>query len=65
MKPGLLQPATLVRVSDDATLTIRGSARAIEVVHRVPVLVGGGGDRAGRGDRGRAVRAHRPALPRA
>jgi FAD dependent oxidoreductase len=36
-------PATLVRVSDDAAMTIREPARAIDVVHRVPVLVVGGG----------------------
>lgn len=34
MKPGLLQPA-LVRVSDDAAMTIRELARAVKVVHRV------------------------------
>jgi hypothetical protein len=41
MKPGLLQPAALVRVSDDATTTICEPARALDVVHRVPVLVVG------------------------
>jgi hypothetical protein len=35
MQPGLLQPATLVRVSDDAAMTIREPARAVKVVHRV------------------------------
>ena len=34
MKPGLLQP-TLVRVSDDAAMTIRELTRAVKVVHRV------------------------------
>jgi hypothetical protein len=34
MKPGLLQP-TLVRVSDDAAMTIRELAHAVKVVHRV------------------------------
>ena len=34
MKPGLLQP-TLVRVSDDAAMTIRELARAVKAVHRV------------------------------
>lgn len=34
MKPGLLQP-TLVRVSDDAAMTIRELARAVKVAHRV------------------------------
>jgi len=28
MQPGLLQPATLVRVSDDAVMTIRATARS-------------------------------------
>ena len=32
MKPGLLQP-TLVRVSDDAAMTIRELVRAVKVVH--------------------------------
>jgi flavin-dependent dehydrogenase len=36
-------PATLVRVTNDAAITIREPARAIDVVHRVPVLVVGGG----------------------
>jgi len=35
MQPGLLQPATLVRASDDAAMTIRELARAVKVVHRV------------------------------
>ena len=34
MKPGLLQPA-LVRVSDDAAMTIRELTRTVKVVHRV------------------------------
>ena len=34
MKPGLLQPA-LVRVSDDAAMTIRELTHAVKVVHRV------------------------------
>src|SRR5690349_14302756 len=34
MKPGLLQP-TLVRLSDDAAMTIRELTRAVKVVHRV------------------------------
>src|SRR5215472_12389072 len=36
-------PATLVRVTDDAAITIHEPARAVDVVHRVPVLVVGGG----------------------
>jgi ribulose 1,5-bisphosphate synthetase/thiazole synthase len=36
-------PATLVPVTDDAILTIYEPARAVDVVHRVPVLVVGGG----------------------
>jgi glycine/D-amino acid oxidase-like deaminating enzyme len=32
-----------VRVTDDAALTIYEPARAVDVVHRVPVLVVGGG----------------------
>ena len=36
-------PATLVRVIGDLPVTIREPARAVEVVHRVPVLVVGGG----------------------
>jgi hypothetical protein len=34
MKPGLLQPA-LVRMSDDAAMTIRELTHAVKVVHRV------------------------------
>ena len=36
-------PATLVRVTDNAALTVYEPARAVDVVHRVPVLVVGGG----------------------
>jgi NADPH-dependent 2,4-dienoyl-CoA reductase/sulfur reductase-like enzyme len=36
-------PATLVRVTDDVPMTIYEPARAVDVVHRVPVLVVGGG----------------------
>ena len=36
-------PATLVRVTDDVTLAIYEPPRAVDVVHRVPVLVVGGG----------------------
>jgi hypothetical protein len=36
-------PATLVRVTAEATLSVNEPVRAVEVVHRVPVLVVGGG----------------------
>jgi FAD dependent oxidoreductase len=41
--PGAGRNATMVRVTDDATITIYEPARAVDVVHRVPVLVVGGG----------------------
>jgi FAD dependent oxidoreductase len=41
--PGTFGPATLVRVSDDVPIAIYEPARAVDVVHRVPVLVVGGG----------------------
>jgi NADPH-dependent 2,4-dienoyl-CoA reductase/sulfur reductase-like enzyme len=40
---GMLASATLVCVTDDVTMTIYEPARAVKVVHRVPVLVVGGG----------------------
>ena len=43
LRPGRRPPATLVRVSNSAALTIVEPARTVEVVHRVPVLVVGGG----------------------